>query len=173
MKNGGMKNISGFSVANFVIMIAVVVIGFYLFMYIPYKNEQKFEEFKSNQDVSVNEKILVDKYKKKDKPEILPSGLYVRDGMIRDRKFSLRYYFGEDGTLTKEMTIIDKYTAKGVAKYYFDGSVMMFSDVVGDKGLFSVVGDPVTMMEDGLLIYDDGMSENGIKLMKVSDEDVD
>ena len=167
---GGMKNISGFSMSNFVIMIAVIVIGSYLFMYIPYKNERIFEEFKSNQDVSVNEKILVDKYKKKDKPDILPSGLYMWDGMIKDKKLSVSYYFGEDGTLTKEITVMDKYTAKGVAKYSFDGSVMMFSDVAGDKGLFPVVGDPVKMTEDGIFINDDGMPENSIKLIKVTDE---
>ena len=168
---GVMKNISGFSVANFAIMIAVVVIGFYLFMYIPYVNEQTFEKFKNNQDFSVNEKILVDKYKKKDNPEISPFGLYMRDGIIKNKKSSLKYYFGEDGTLTKELTVLETYTARGIAKYYFDGSVMMFSDVVGDKGLFPVIGDPVTVMEDGILIYENGLPENEIKLMKLSDDD--
>jgi hypothetical protein len=123
----------------------------------------------------VEYKKFIDTFKSKVSPELHPLGEYYWSGEIDGKEMSVRYFFQKDMTLTKEATLLGKYEVGGSAKYRFEGSTLVYSDVVGDKVLFPELGEPVGVKgEDVLIIYSStqppGIELKSSRLIKKTDK---
>lgn len=91
----------------------------------------------------------IDDFRAKPSPAVAPSGIY-RGRVDNDgQSLEISYYFGSDSTLTKTLDVED-ISFNGSAKYSIKGSTLAFTDIAGDKGLFSPQGEAFTVDGDNL-----------------------
>lgn len=125
----------------------------YNFIIIPYLNTQIANGIKSNPpSITIEDKVLVDSFRAKPTPKILPNGKYQVAEVVDGKEIKVTYYFSEDKTVTKEVILWGKYNLGGSAKYHFDGSVLMYTDIIGDKYLFPEIGEAVSVRDDNTII---------------------
>lgn len=127
-----------------------------IYAFVEYANHQKMLSMKSNPPpITVDEKELIDRFKVKPQPEVLPSGKYYSEVESNGEDYKITYYFGDNNTITKEVSIWeDKYELSGSAKYHFVGSVLVFTDIAGDKALFSELGEAISVVDVHNIILD-------------------
>lgn len=133
----------GFPEVMFAIVVAAAV---YILAVDPYLKDQRFREMKSNYpEVTIDSKILVDSYSSKPEPKDHPRGRYEAEFQIDGKSVAVSYYFDDKNTVTKEMKIAGIPKISGSAQYQFNGSVLMFSEVIGDKALFPEIGEAIVV----------------------------
>ena len=116
-------------------------------------------EIKSNYPkVTIEERVITDKFKGvalRAKPTGMYEGVHTFSNDFWSREpLTISYYFDTSGGVAKR--VIDKsggVIASGYAKFVFDGSVMMFSEVTGDKVLFSQAGEAITTNENAIDLH--------------------
>jgi len=136
----------------FTISICFVV---YSFVIVPMANEQLVNEMRNKfPPVTSKEMRLIDEYQRKPKPVTPLLGEYFGLGEVDGKKFKVRYTFREDRTIIKSAEILGKYELTGMAKFEFNGSTIVFTDVKGDKLLFSEIGEAITVKSpDSIVAY--------------------
>src|SRR5690606_6196053 len=131
--------------------------------------------------VTIEKKKFTESFKAKPGPSGEIFGTYV--GTHNDAMgniLGMKYHFGKDFTLTKEVDVelgpsvrgIDKSIRfSGSAKYSFEGSALVFHEVVGDRILFSEVGEAISIdSAEKITIYefDDATKKSfGIDLLLI------
>lgn len=162
----------GFSTSN--ILFAVLIAGLILiFSHREHMNNEAINLARTTPPpISVGEKLLIDKFKNKNSPKNYPKGRFYGKGESEDgMSYEFTYFFGEDQTLSKDVLVMDKYYLSGTAKYNFTGSVLSFSDIKGDKYLFSEIGEAITVLDqDSITVYDE-QSSITLKSPKLIDEE--
>lgn len=141
---------------NVLVILVIASLGFYSFVHVPAKNEEAIKGLKYNKVEITSEDIaLVDKFKNKEKPEVLPSGKFYTKGIINEKEYSMMFYFGDDKSVSKEVVLMGRYKLKGKANYRFDGSVITYSNVEGDRFLFPEIGQAVSIPNESLVVLHD------------------
>lgn len=138
-----------FFLASIIVLIFFFYVGDAL-------RESRLETFKKNPpETTLDQKVLVDKFKLK--PEItLVSGIYQAKNVVGGHTFEYRYYFSDDKTLTKSVVAEPKgIKLNGSAKYRMDGSVLVYSEITGDRVLFPEIGEPISVVGVGIIEFHD------------------
>ena len=137
-------------------LLSIFAVIFY-FIIRPMYAEYLLDTFKeSSKILTFDQKMVIDKYKKIPFTHLKPSGLY--SGEISNKKkeydatIRVRYYFGSDNVLTKEIAVVGRYDISGSAKYRFEGSVILFNDIKGDKVIFPESGEVIVMENENLVL---------------------
>lgn len=145
-----MKKEKGNITVNLLLFVVFCGVGFYNFVFIPQKNTKILNDIRYNPPtIDIENKEMIDGFKSKSKPEIKPLGKYYTKGEADGKSYSITYYFGKENTLTKELLIkipfVGTYKLSGSAKYDLNGSVLVFDKIVGDKILFSEIGEAISI----------------------------
>lgn len=147
------KHRKGFGLFELLLIVLILGAAFFFFI-IPIANTQAINTMKSMEPpVTAQGKQLIDSFKSKPTPETSLHGYFYGEGEFDSKSYSITYFFAEDKTVTKEVTILGKYNLSGSAKYYFDGSVMKFTEIVGDKYLFPQMGEAVSIPNEDIIVY--------------------
>ena len=163
-----MEKQSGRSTIELLVLIFLVVIGTYTFFIEPHLNNQMIESLRNQHPPQTADDIkLVHRFKTKPSPESILSGSYFWRGKIDGADFEFSYSFGKDAILTKTASLQGQYHFKGSAKYSFEGSVLIFNDITGDRSLFSDIGEPITVKNEDLIILEDHSKSFSIKSSKL------
>jgi len=101
--------------------------------------------------VTIVEYNVIEQHKAKPAPNIDALGIYSGSGVHNGNDIKATYYFADDQTLVKELTYVGKYTLAGAAKYSLEGSVLSYSDIIGDKKIFSEAGEVIVEVGNGML----------------------
>ena len=139
----------------------VAIIFIYIIVNKNYKSmksdriDRFFKDNKGLRQVTLNEKLIVDSYSKKE-VFIVDFGLYRYSFDTDFGSIEMTYLFGENNTITKEIKTyfksLDKTnTLTGYADITVNGSTMIFSNVVGDEAIFSSIGEAIFFDKDGLI----------------------
>lgn len=151
-----MNNQLGVSKFSLILILVGVGLLVYFGIFIPQQNKQALENVRSTSPtVTIETRKLTDDFKAKSEPSDELSGTYVGTLIdARGNNLSMKYHFGKDFTLTKEVDLdlgsrvpgIDKSIRfAGSAKYSIEGSTLVFEEVVGDRALFSEIGEPISV----------------------------
>lgn len=125
-----------------------------------YKKSLKIDEYflsqKDFKDQTINEKIIINDYVKKEDFTI-EAGLYKCQSVKSFGSIEMIYLISDDNTITKEIKTTFKDLNKinylrGSADFKVDGSVLKFSNVIGSKGMFSLLGEAMSVSNDGSLV---------------------
>lgn len=144
MKNSRQRG----SIMSTVTLMILFIAVFYLVVGEPYLKQARFDEMRAQHpEESIDYKITIDKYREKLKPQFKPKGKYVSTFMTNDKKTTVSWYFDAEGNITKEVSIAGLPRLLGTAKYHFNGSTIVYSDISGDKFLFPKSGEAITMNE--------------------------
>lgn len=136
---------------GFILLMLALSVGLYLDS--KSEREEKIRSLRSNTPVmSADTARLLDEYKAKPSPTVNLNGMY--HGSIRSdgNTISISYYFGSDSMLTKTATI-DAAELQGSAKYSLHGSVLIYSEIEGDKGLFYTQGEAFSVEAENMLLF--------------------
>lgn len=134
-------------------ILVCVFIGLLIshFVFTPYMDHRAVNEMRTNvPSVTIADKQLVDSFLAKEAPLTPPIGAYTATGKASRNAYQITYYFDDDGTLTKEMSIAGQLLA-GSADYSFQGSVLTYSSIIGDRFMFPEIGEAVTF-GDGVIM---------------------
>lgn len=155
MRNRMKRSERGISAVDILVVLLFVSFFAYHFAFVPYYNQQMLYEIKnSTATITVAEQKIINEYRQKEAPATLPAGEYIAEGSMEGKEYKMVYLFQNDRVI-KEITIMDKYTLSGSAKYAFQGSVMFFSDIKGDKGLFPEYGQAIGVKDQELFLPSD------------------
>lgn len=147
-----MKTQKGESVINILIFMTIIAFAVYNYWIIPTQNEQALNKLGSTDHVpTAKEARIIDEFKNKPTPTITPSGTYKVTGTLDDLEYEITYEFDDNQSIYKKLTIEDKYSLSGSARYSFKGSVLMYDEVNGDKYLFPVAGEPISIPNEQTL----------------------
>lgn len=151
------KHKEGFGNFDLLIVLLIVSLFVYSLIYIPFKKQSIINETRNTHLPTTAEQInLVASFKLKPSPDFEPEPEYLTSGEIHGMKFTEKLIFHYDETLTKETILLEEYKLSGNARYRFEGSVMMYSEIIGDKVVFSEIGSPIIFSDRSLVIYNAG-----------------
>ena len=139
-------------IAAGILCVMGIIAALYLYTYLPHVlNKIQLK----NSEVRVEAQTLIDRFKSKSQPAIHPEGKYVGVLLADGIPFSITYDFVNGGTLKKEiysweinswkLPLFNLNLLAGSARYSFEGSTLAFTDVVGDPGVFSEIGETLTV----------------------------
>ena len=127
-------------------VIALIVWGGYVTLYVPYEHRKSMDAFRGKPPALSPAKLaLVDEYKRKPEPETLPQGLYLGTQEQDGYPLNISFSFGDGQTLTKRAQIKENLFS-GSAVYRLEGSAMIFSQIKGDRVLFAEAGEPLEVI---------------------------
>ncbi len=133
----------------------VLVIG-------PWMRDEKIAELRVQPPVpSIEGRKLAALYEKKPAPTTVPMGEYVGEIKAGGEVLPVTYYFGADSVVAVEATIKGflmrpAVTLAGSAPYTFNGSVLVFGEVTGDRALFSPLGLPIDVKSADEIVIRNG-----------------
>ncbi|MCP1674351.1 hypothetical protein J2T57_001453 [Natronocella acetinitrilica] len=143
---------------NLLLVATLAFIAFYGYnsVFVPHYNSKVIESMRGNPaTVTIDEVLLAQEYAEKATPSIQPQGLYAYKGKWHGRSVSIRLLFSDDGsTLHKEAMLLGRHLLSASATVHFEGSVMRYSDIRGDRVLFSDKGTPVTVISADELVFE-------------------
>lgn len=143
----------GRGVYDLLVVLFIVGLLVYNFVITPYLNTQLVNGIKYNPpSITIEDKALVDGFRAKPTPAILPDGKYQVVEVVDGKEVKVTYYFDDDKTVTKEVIFLGKYNLGGSAKYHFDGSALVYTDITGDKYLFPEIGEAVSVPDDNTIV---------------------
>ena len=148
-------------------LLVIIAIGLLIYTFmVNHINQQTISSFRSSPpEITIEQIKVVDAYKNKPTPKIVPSGKYQTFEVIDGKEIKATYYFDKDNTLIKEFTLLEKYQLAGSAKYHFEGSVIVYSQINGDKYLFSEIGEALSVpTESKIVIHETTRSTEFSKL---------
>lgn len=135
---------------SWIVILCLLVLALAFYMIEDSARDQTVNRLRSKPPVLTAEQVkVIDDYKAKPTPVKSLSGLYRGTLKSEGRSLEIRYYFGSDDMLTKSVNIEDN-SFNGSAKYSIKGSTLAFTDIEGDKGLFSPQGEAFTVDGDKL-----------------------
>lgn len=124
-------------------------IGFYIAE--QYRKDEAVKHLRDNAPALTADQVkLLDDYKVKSSPATAVNGMYRGEIKGDGDTVHVSYYFGRDRSLTKSLEV-GNISLKGTAKYTFQGAVLTYTGIEGDKGLFSPQGEAVTVEGDKLI----------------------
>ena len=151
-----MNKQQGIGAFDLMVVLLLAGMALYYLMIVPYQNTQVVNEIRSKPpSITAEDKRLIDSFKAKPEPKIFPSGKYYGEGEVDGKEYKITYYFGDDQTVTKEMSILDEYRLGGSAKYHYEGSAIVFSEIVGDRFLFPEIGEAVSVPNISMMVRHD------------------
>lgn len=140
MKNSTQRG----EITSTVILIVLFIAVLYLVVGEPYLKRVQFDEMRANHpEETIDYKITIDQYREKLQPQLTPKGKYVSKFMLNDRNATVSWYFDAKGNVTKEVDITEFPRLLGTARYHFNGSTLVYSDITGDKFLFPKSGEAI------------------------------
>lgn len=146
----------GDSLVDLLIVFCLFGPAVYWFLIEPYLLDQSLETMKKNPPAVTAEQIhLMDKYKAMPRPVPAPTDTYHWEGSMDGVDLTMTYHFIDDKRLVKEVVLDEKHTLSGAAEFAFDGSVLTFSNITGDKILFPEIGQPISLVNEQFLILHD------------------
>lgn len=109
-------------------------------------------------EVSLEDRKFVDDFKEKDEPEKYLEGVYKTVYKEDKITFEAKFYFTKDRAIVKELMVKGEddeveVELTGEAKYSFEGSTIQYEYVSGAKGIFSQIGDAITIVDDNNFIF--------------------
>ncbi|MCZ4337811.1 hypothetical protein [Shewanella colwelliana] len=137
----------GMGLPMVLLVLVALAMAFYSFVFAPYYNYQKIEEISGiRPSPTLAQSKLLDSYKMK--PGTPPiTGQFRFEGKQDGKEVIISYYFSSDQLVTKELVVDGKYKVTGTAKYTNVGSVLVYTDISGDKVVFPEIGEAVTFVE--------------------------
>lgn len=133
----------------FIILMLCLSIGFYIAE--QYRKDEAVKHLRDNAPALTADQVkLLDDYKVKSSPATAINGMFRGEIKGDGDTVHVSYYFGRDKSLTKSLEARD-ISLKGTAKYTFQGAVLTYTGIEGDKGLFSPQGEAVTVEGDKLI----------------------
>jgi hypothetical protein len=119
--------------------------------------------------ITIKDRQLVDAFIVKPTPEINLQGLFRGVGKVKEVDWQFSFYFGFNSSIAIEALINGKHKLAGSAKYHFEGSVLKYEDIVGDKILFPEIGTPITVIDGETFIYHE-FDANDIHMTKIKNK---
>lgn len=100
----------------------------------------------------------IERFKTKPAPSVAPAGAYVGEGKYAGIAYTITYDFGPGQVLTKTArflttSFLGHHQLTGSAHYTFIGSVIAFSNINGDRVLFSDIGEAFSMPNPHTLLH--------------------
>lgn len=147
---------SGF--VDFILALAVVALLAYVFVWEPQERASSLARERATPPrITIEKQRLVDTYAQKPAPTITPRGGFSGELPVGASLLPVTFFFSEKNRVAVEMTIPQKLLRSeirfaGSATYHFDGSVLVFDDVSGDKALFSEQGLPIELLSPNELV---------------------
>lgn len=145
---------------NVLLGVMIMMIAIILFVIFPKMTAiEKKEEIENEfPETTIEDKVLVDEFKKLKEPKKLLEGVYVVEKQSDDFLFRAKFYFTKDKTLVKELFSIDEdgeeiTKISGVSEYSFNGSTLQYDYISGAKGIFAEIGDAITIIDDNNFIF--------------------
>lgn len=152
-KGAGLINM----LVSFLIILAFLLVAgtvFYNYWFTPNYNSEVIENIRyEHPEITPEDIQVVEEYKERDTPGQSLMGLYSWAGEVNNTLFEMSVLFEKDNKLTTELVIEQTYILNGEAQYNFEGSVLMFSNIKGDKALFQKIGQAVSMPDLSTLIF--------------------
>ena len=172
MINGiNMKNQHGFGALDVFLLLLFFGVLIYNLVYVPHHNAQLINELRSEPPlVTVAYKQKIDNFRNKATPKFAPQGMYYTEGEIDGEEYTITYYFQDNQSVTIEMTVLsDEYRLGGTANYHFEGSVLVFSEINGDRYLFPLSGVAISMPNENLIVQHGTLYPITLKSSKLID----
>lgn len=138
-------------IGSWAFIILMAGLAFVFYMIEQDRKDESINRLRTNApDLSADQMKLIDDYRAKPSPVQTLSGMYR--GIIEGERDSLgvSYYFGSGNTLTKTLEASD-YEFKGTANYTIQGSALVYTDIEGDKILFSKHGEAFSVRGNKLI----------------------
>ena len=133
----------------FIILMLCLAVGFYVAE--QYRKDEAVNHLRDNAPaLTADQMKLIDDHKVKPSPVTNLDGMYRGEIKGDDDTVHVSYYFGRDRSLTKSLEVGD-ISLKGTAKYAFQGAVLTYTEIEGDKGLFSPQGEAFAIEGDRLI----------------------
>jgi hypothetical protein len=144
-----MKKQQGTGLLNTILGALVITALLYHLFYIPYINNQRINDLRDRYiPLTAEQQAFIKRYAAMETPAISPRGEYSVEQIEDGKVLTTTYTFLDDQTITKEIvlrTLFDENRITGAARYQFQGSVLVFSDIKGDSVLFPEAGEPVAI----------------------------
>lgn len=113
--------------------------------------DEKITRLRNDAPVLTAEEVKrIDDYKAKPSPVTELSGIYRGVSTGEGGSLQISYYFGDGKTIAKTVKAGDV-TFNGTAKYSVEGSALVFTEIEGDKALFSKQGEAFSIEADRLV----------------------
>lgn len=133
----------------FISLMLCLAIGFYIAE--QYRKDEAVKRLRDNAPALTADQVkLIDDYKVKPSPAATINGMYRGEIKGDGDTVHVSYYFGRDKSLTKSLEVGD-ISLKGTAKYTFQGAVLTYTEIEGDKGLFNPQGEAFGVESDRLI----------------------
>lgn len=101
--------------------------------------------------LTADELKRIDDYKAKPSPVTDLSGIYRGVSTEEGGSIQISYYFGDGKTIAKTVKA-GNVSFNGTAKYSVEGSAFVFTEIEGDKALFSKQGEAFSVEADKLFL---------------------
>lgn len=157
-----MNREQGHSFLDFLLALLIVAGLGYVLVIGPWIRDEKISEMRTQPPVpSIEGRKLVALYEKKPAPTTVPLGEYVGEIKAGGEVVPVTYYFGADSVVAVEATIKGFFMRPAVklagsAPYTFNGSVLVFGEVTGDRALFTPLGLPIEMKNADEIVIRNG-----------------
>jgi len=152
----------GVNILPFLVFGALIA---YKFIFIPYRISNAGAEPPALSEEQVK---LANDYRRKPQPATRLYGVFAQEGLFHGDPYRAELRFQGRDRIHASLLLNDRYSFSGSATYRFDGSVMSFSGVNGDKALFPLEGVPVTVSCDGQSITLHSSERPDLHLRRVS-----